>query len=114
MSKVFYDHLVDFSDLEGLIKRNVKDEASRHEIYRLVDEIVHHKVLGCILDKLPADHHKEFLDHIKDHAHDEKILEYLQERISEDVNEFIRHEVHTLGSELLTMFDEGKPQIHKS
>lgn len=104
MSKLFYDHLVDLSELERLVKKHVKDEAARHEIYQLVDEIVHHRVVGCILDKLPEHHHKEFLDHVHKRAHDESILEFLKERAVEDVEEFIRKEIYFLGTELVAMF----------
>src|SRR3972149_6175670 len=100
MSKLFYDHLVDLSELEKLVKKHVKDEEARHEIYKLIDEILHHRVVGCILDRLPENHHKEFLTHVSEKGHDESILEYLQERITEDVEEFIKHEVYLVGTEL--------------
>jgi hypothetical protein len=113
MSKLFYDHLIDFSELEKLVKKHVKDEEARHEIYYLIDEIIHHKVIGCILDKLPHDHHEEFLDHVHKRAHDESILDYIKERVSEDAEEFIRHEVHALGTELLSMFEDNS-KVHKA
>lgn len=114
MSKLFYDHLVDFNQLEKLIKKHVKDEETRHEIYHLIDEIMHHRVVGCILDKLPKDHHREFLGHVKDRAHDKSVLEYLKERLAEDVEEFIRHEVYTLGTELVDLFAQKNSKVHKS
>lgn len=112
MSKLFYDHLIDFSELDRLIKKHVKDTEARHEIYHLVDEIVHHRVVGCILDRLPKDNHKEFLNHVKDRAHDESIIEFIRSRVSEDVEEFIRHEVYVLGTELLSMFADSKKEVH--
>ena len=113
MSKLFYDHLVVFSELEKLVKKHVQDAESRGEIYQLVDEIVHHKVVGCILDRLPEEAHHEFLDHVHKRPHDEGILKFIKERVTEDVEEFIRHEVHLLGTELLSMFDSDT-KIHKS
>lgn len=104
MSKLFYDHLVDLGELEKLVKKHVKSEESRHEIYKLIDEIVHHRVVGCILDRLPERHHREFLDQVHRRAYDEGILDYLRERVTEDVEEFIRREVYLLGTELLEMF----------
>lgn len=114
MAKLFYDHLVDFSELEKLIKTHVKDEETKHEIYHLIDEITHHRVVGCILDRLPKDHHREFLDKVKARAHDESVLEYIRDKVAEDVEEFIRQEVYMLGTELLEMFSEGKKSVHKS
>lgn len=104
MSKLFYDHLVDLSELEALVKKHVKDAEARREIYKLIDEIVHHRVVGCILDRLPAHHHKEFLNHVHARAHDEGVLDFIRERVTEDVEEFIKREVYLLGTELLAMF----------
>lgn len=114
MSKLFYDHLVDLSDLEKLVKKHVKDEAARAEIYQLVDEIVHHKVVGCILDKLPHEYHKEFLDGIHKRPHDEKLLDFVRERVSEDVDEFVRREIYVLGTELLAMFATKDEKLQRS
>lgn len=108
MSKLFYDHLIDLSELEGQIKKHVKDPDARHEIYRLIDEILHHRVVGCILDRLPGEHHKEFLDHVAKRSHDESILEFVRERVTEDVEEFIRNEIFLVGHEILDMFAPKK------
>jgi len=113
MSKLFYDHLVDLSELEKLVKKHVKDADSRQEIYNLVDEIVHHRVVGCILERLPEHHHKEFLDHVAGRPHDHSILEYVRERVSEDVEEFIRHEIYVLGTELLEIFGTRDEKLQR-
>ena len=106
MSKIFYDHLIDLTKLEKLIKKNVKDPESREEIYHLIDEIVHHRVVGCVLDKLPKEWHREFLDQVHTKVHDESILKFLKERVSEDVEEFIRREIYLVGTEILSMFKD--------
>lgn len=103
MSKIFYDHLLDLSEVEKEIKENVKDPDSRAEIYHLVDEIIHHRVVGCILDKLPTEHHKEFITKFSDKPHDTELIKYLGERIPEDIENFIREEVYLLGTELLQL-----------
>lgn len=114
MSKIFYDHLIDFGKLDKLIKTHVKNKEARDEIYRLVDEILHHRVLGCILDRLPKDSHREFLDSVKAKAHDESILEYIRSRVTEDVEEFIRQEIVALSRELIELFDHKSQHVHKS
>lgn len=103
MSKIFYDQLLDLSAVEKEIKKNVKDPDERAEIYQLVDEIVHHRIVGCILDKLPEEHHKEFLTRLTDKPHDEGLFAFLGERIATDVIEFIREEAYLLGNELLAL-----------
>gem|GEM_PF-483548 len=104
MSRLFYDHLINLSKIEKLIKKHVKDSEARYEIYRLIDEIIHHRVIGCILDRLPKHHHKDFLNHVHKKPHDTGVLDYLKERLAEDVEEFIRQEIYLLGNELLELF----------
>ncbi len=103
MSRIFYDHLLDLSEVEKELKKHVKDPDERAELYHLIDEIVHHRVVGCILEKLPEHHHKEFLTKLTDHPHDTSILTYLAQRMSQDVEHFIRAEAYSLGSELLQL-----------
>ncbi len=103
MSKIFYDHLIDLSEVEKEIKKNVKDPEERAEVYQLVDEIVHHRIVGCILDELPQAHHKEFLSKLTQTPHDENILFYLKDKVSKDLEQFIRSEMYNIGSELLQL-----------
>jgi hypothetical protein len=103
MSKLFYDNMLDLSQVEKEIKKHVKDAEAREEVYHLIDEIVHHRVLGCILDKLPAANHKEFLSRFSEKPHDQTLVKYLSERIATDVEVFIREEMVMLGTELLQL-----------
>lgn len=103
MSKIFYDHLIDLSTVEKEIKKNIKDPEERAEIYKLVDEIVHHRIVGCILDELPKSHHNEFLTKLSDRPHDDNLFIYLKEKLSVDVEQFIRREMYDIGSELLQL-----------
>lgn len=103
MSHVFYDQLIDLSHVEKEIKKHVKDPDERAEIYALIDEILHHRMVGCILDKLPQEHHKEFLTRFSERPHDQSHIKYLGERVVGDVETFIREEVYLLGSELLQL-----------
>lgn len=107
MSKVFYDDIVDLAKVEKQIKKIAKSPEEREELYGLVDEIVHHKVLGCIMDKLPSEHHDEFLKELGKRPHDVGLIQYLSERIAGDVTEFIRAEVHKLTVELLLIAEEA-------
>lgn len=107
MSKLFYDDLINLDDVEKKIKKTVKDKESREEIYQLIDEIIHHRVIGCILDRLPREHHKEFVNHISVRPHDKGILNFIGQRVAEDVLEFIRYEIHSLSGELLAIVNEA-------
>jgi len=106
MSKLFFDSLVDLTKVEKEIKKAVKDKESQIEMIHLIDEMVHHRVIGCILDRLPEYHHEEFASHISEKPHDESILHYLKTRIGQDVTGFIKEEVYLLSKELLEMVHE--------
>lgn len=106
MSKIFYDHLVDLSQVEKKVKKIAKTQEEREEIYRLIDEIIHHRVIGCILNELPEKSHKEFLQELSDRPHDEGLLSYLGKNIGRDIGEFIKNEIHQLTVELLSYIEE--------
>ncbi|RJR29258.1 hypothetical protein C4564_02880 [Candidatus Microgenomates bacterium] len=106
MSKLFYDDIVNLSEVEREIKKVVKDKEAQQEIIHLVDELVHHRVVGCILDKLPEHHHEEFVSKLHNTPHDVGILKYLKERIVDDVEGFIKYEMSKLSSEILALVSE--------
>jgi hypothetical protein len=101
MSKLFFDQLVVLDDLEGEIKKVAKSKEEKEELWGLVDEMVHHRVLGCVLDALPKDSHQEFLDKFQQAPHDESLLDYLREKVGENIDELIRQEIGALAFELL-------------
>ncbi len=102
MSKLFFDHLTDFKKIDRQIKKAAKTPEEREELWALVDEIIHHKVMGCILDRLPREHHDEFLEIFHTHPHDEEIIfGYLRQKVGEDIEEVIKQEIGKLDADLL-------------
>lgn len=111
MSRLFYDHLLNLDELEKRVKKITKDKEEQHEIFRLVDEIVHHRVIGCILHQLPDEHHQDFLHKVSERPHDRSIISFLRERIAHDIEEFIKLEIHRVAIELLKIVaDETAPK----
>lgn len=110
MSRVFYDDIIDLREVEKHVKRAVKDPEEREEMYKLIDDILHHRLLSSILERLPKEHHKEFMNKFVDHPHDEGHLAYLTERVQTDVKEFIKQEVRILSTEILAIiYDKTEP-----
>lgn len=101
MSKLFFDQLVVLDDLDGEIKKVAKSKEEKEELWQLVDEMVHHRVLGCVLDALPRRHHDEFLERFHKAPHDESLMDYLREKVGENIDELIRQEIGGLAFELL-------------
>jgi hypothetical protein len=102
MSKLFFDHLIDLSKVDREIKKIAKTAIEKEELWNLVDEIVHHKVMGCILDKLPRSSHEEFLSLFHSRPHDEAFMfDYLRKKIGDNVEELIKQEIGVLTADLL-------------
>lgn len=99
--KIFYDHLLILNEVDQEIKTKAKTHEEREELWGLVDEIIHHKLMGCVLDKLPRQHHPEFLDKFHQAPHDTCLFEFLTEKIGEDIEEFLKAEVSKLKTEIL-------------
>src|SRR5258706_7168635 len=102
MSNIFYDHLIELKEVDKQIKKAAKTQEEREELWVLVDEIVHHKVMGCILGKLPSEHHHEFLELFHKSPHDEDLLlSYLKQRDGDNIESLIRQEIGDLSIDLL-------------
>jgi 3-dehydroquinate dehydratase len=109
MSKLFFDHLVEMKKIDKEIRKIAKTPEEREEIWALVDEMVHHKVMGCILDKLPRPHHEEFLEIYHKSPHDEELLfGYLKTKTGGDMKDSIKKEIDVLNEELLKEIGTSK------
>jgi transcriptional regulator of NAD metabolism len=101
MSKIFYDRIIILEKVEKEINSIAQTEEEKDELRQIVDEIIHHKVFGCILKKLPERNHQEFLQKFNEAPHDETLFDYLKEKIKEDIEELIKQEMGNLAYEIL-------------
>ncbi|MBI2405554.1 hypothetical protein HYV21_00665 [Candidatus Microgenomates bacterium] len=110
MSKLFYDHLIIFEEVEEAIRNEELEPEEREELHQLIDEMLHHRVLGCILDHLPREHHEEFLERFHETPYDEGLIVYLQEKTLKDldIEEKIKEAVEQLKQELLLELKKKK------
>lgn len=108
MSKLFFDNLIVFEEVEGKIDSIAKTEEERGELWEIVDNLIHHRALGLILDKLPKPYHTEFLEKFHLAPHDDALMDYLKEKIGENIEELLRQELGNLAYELLEEFASAK------
>ena len=101
MSRIFYDHLVVLEEMEVAIKDVVITPEEKEEIWKLIDEIVHQKMLITLINNLPNKHHDEFLGKFYQCPYDESLLDYLQERTEEDVFSIIKNEIDQIQKEII-------------
>jgi hypothetical protein len=106
MSRIFFDHLVILDEVESEIKSIAESPDEKEELWKLVDDIVQHRVIITILDKLPISYHEEFLTRFHEAPHHEGHLGYLDDKIQSDeevgdVSAIIKREIDSLREELL-------------
>lgn len=101
MSKVYYDHLIVLDDIENKIKDIAETQEEKEELWQIVDDIIHNRVLVCVLDNLPKDYHEEFLGMFNEAPYSLSLMDYLKERIKENIEELIKQEIGGLATELL-------------
>ena len=106
MSKIFYDHLIILEEVETEIKNISETSEEKEELWRLVDEIIHHRVIISILDRLPLEHHHEFLSKFHEAPHHEGHLQFLNQLAlfkeeEENIEQVIKTEINNLEKEIL-------------
>lgn len=106
MSKLFYDHLVLLEEIEEIIGKKAKSHEEREELWQLIDELVHHRVIGCILEVLPEEYHHEFLERFHSCPYEEGLIGFINERIEENIEELIKSEISRLSQEIISELGE--------
>lgn len=101
MSKLFYDHLIEFEEIEIELTNLKLAGQEKEEIHQMIEESVHYRVMRRILDHLPAEHHQEFLDRFHQAPYHEDLLTFLKEKV-ENIEELIKEEISFLKKELLS------------
>jgi hypothetical protein len=110
MSKIFYDRLVSLEKVEKEISKIAQSPEEKEDLHKLVDEYIHHRMMDCILDRLPAQHHERFLTQVSESPHHDGLWDLLKNTISDDIENFLRDEAFKIGVELLAII---KPKSSK-
>lgn len=103
MSTLFFDKLIVLEKLDLHIKKKYESNEERQELWQMVEEIIHHKVMGCCLDHLPKEHHNEFLDLFHKSPYDENLLKFLSDKTKKDMKKIIKEEIKMLTKDLLLL-----------
>ena len=106
MSKVFYDHLIELDDLRSEIDVYTSSLEEKEELWQLVDEIIHHRILHLILDNLDHKDHTEFIEFYHKCPHDEVIVVFIKERIGDKYEEIIKNEAKKISDEIMKEIGE--------
>ena len=103
MNKVFYDSIIILEEVEKAINQTIESHQEKQEIWQLVDNITHQRIIFRILKVLPETHHNKFLDMFHEAPHDEELLEFLKEKSKTDIETELQKEAEHLTLELLEL-----------
>jgi len=101
MSHLFFDHLVNLEEVEKEINALVETKEEKEELWQIIDEIVHHQIMGCIFTHLPRENHEEFLEKFHSAPFDHNLFTYLKEKIQDNIETLITNEMRKLSVEIL-------------
>jgi len=96
MSIIFYDHLVDKSEVLLIIDRLKEPENHKGKLRQLVDDIIHQGLIEYILQKLHPHHHHTFLSRLDAAPYDPELLSYLKDHISPEFEGQLQKEAQKL------------------
>ena len=83
------------------IKKAAKIPEEKEELWNLVEEIVHHHVMIIILEKLPEEHHIDFMEKFRLQPFNTEIIEYLNQKSGTDIEEMLKSRMRSLEKEIL-------------
>jgi len=89
MTKLFYDHLIIIEEIVEVLSSHTLTKIEREEILDLVDQALHQEILNTILIHLPKEKHEVFLQYMHAIPHSKKILEFLRNNTSVDIEKEI-------------------------
>jgi len=68
----------------------------KNKIKQLVDDILHQGIIDFTLNKLKPKYHQAFLSRLHHAPYDPEILDYLKEKIAQDIEEQIQTQANKL------------------
>lgn len=96
MAIIFYDHLIDYSDIELHLTILKLKPKKRNKFRQIIDSIFHAGLLEFILQKLHPRHHRTFLSRLEYAPYDPKLLEYLKKHIDDQIETQLTTELHRI------------------
>jgi len=97
--KAFYHSVIDVQKIHSHLKKVGLDEKKHLQVWDLIEETIHIKILDTILAKLPEKKHQSFLEKFHKTPHDPKLLAEL-EKETKDLKKHIHESFVELEKEI--------------
>jgi len=101
MSKLFFDDIITFERISVVIGNTTQSEEERHELWKVVDDIVYHEVLHFILAALDEKHHAEFANMIQIKPYDSHIIQYVSYKTGRKIKSELKRHLKDLEQQIL-------------
>ncbi len=96
MSIIFYDHIIDKTDLDTYLNNLEAPPENKNKIKAMADDILHAGILEFILQKLHPHHHHTFLNRVEQVPYDPELIQYLKDHIDDQIELEIQKEANRL------------------
>ncbi len=93
---LFYDHLIDKSEVLLLIESLSAPEDKKTKFKNLVDDILHTGLTEFILQKLHPHQHRTFLAQLEKAPYDPELIVFLRQQTNTDIENLIRSEAQRI------------------
>lgn len=107
MAKVFYDHLINISEVIAELDKSKLKHDEKVELIRIVDTTIHYQVMETILSHTPKEKQASFLKEFKKLPSDKKHLRYLKEH-KEDIEQRILEAIIKVKKEIVADLKQNK------
>ena len=108
MTKVFYDELVGIEEIFVEIERVELNHKNKQKVKKVIDEIIHYRMVTFILDHLPRVHHKTFLIRFQAAPHEKEHLVFLEKKLSKAFIQDLEKHAQELKKEIQQEFKKYK------
>jgi hypothetical protein len=113
MSILFYDNWLNLDKLERKIRKSIGKNEDFSEIVQIIDEVIQHRIILSILNVLPKEHHREFALVLAKNPMGEEVLDFLKDKVKEDVMKVVKEAILVLTLEIMGIFSPGSKKVSK-
>ena len=108
MAQLFYDHLIVIEEVIAVLDEHKLTKEERTELLEFIDQTLHHEILDLIFTHLPKEKHATFLTQFHMAPHDVKLLEFLQDATSVDIEKEILKTANKVKRRALSSIKKAK------
>jgi hypothetical protein len=107
MSQLFYDSFITLKEIERAINNIDLSNEEKQELWHLIDQLTHQRIMHTLLHHLPHQHHQHLLLLIKEKPHDTTIIEFVKENSEHDIEARLQKESENIVQELLELLNHS-------